>query len=61
MAKSIYYRQRGERDWTRDREAYGTAQDDRRVRKLRSQRLEVLVTADDPRVGNSAGNEGRQR
>ena len=40
---SIYYRRRGTVEWTRDRETYGTRQDDRRVAKLRSQGYEVVI------------------
>ena len=40
---SIYYRRAGDTEWTRDRECYGSRQDDRRVAKLRAQDFEVEV------------------
>ena len=40
---SIYYRSPGDTEWTRDRECYGTRQDDRRIATLRAKGYEVEV------------------
>ena len=41
--ETIFRRRRGEKEWVRERELYGTPQDKRRIDKLRKQGYEVRI------------------